>query len=63
MITVLFDSVFVWGVNVPLAFILSRYTSVPVVPMFAAVQLTEAVKCLIGYAFIKKRTWMQTITV
>ena len=63
VITFLFDSVFVWCVNVPLAFILSRYTSVPVVPMFAAVQLTEAAKCLIGYAFIKKRTWMQTITV
>ena len=63
LITFLFDSVFVWGVNVPLAYILSRFTSVPVVPMFAMVQGTEAVKCVIGFLFIKKRAWMQTIIV
>ena len=63
VITFLFDSVFVWGVNVPLAYILSRFTRVPVVPMFAIVQATEAVKCLVGYRFIKKRAWMQTIIV
>ncbi len=63
VITFLFDSVFVWGVNVPLAYVLSRFTAIPVVPMFAVVQATEAVKCVVGFVFIKKRAWMQTIIV
>ncbi len=61
VITFLFDSVFVWCVNVPLAYCLSRFTAVPVVPMYFLVQATEAVKCVIGSVFIKKRAWMQTI--
>ena len=63
VITFLFDSVFVWCVNVPLAYALSRFTDLPVVPMYALVQGTEAVKCLIGFFFIKKRAWMQNIIV
>ncbi len=61
MITFLFDSVFVWGVNVPLAFVLSRFTAVPVVPLFFICQATEVIKCAIGFYMIKRRTWMQTI--
>ena len=61
VITFVFDSVFVWCVCVPLAFVLSRFTSVPVVPMFLIVQGTELVKCVIGYIMIKKGAWMEKI--
>lgn len=63
VITFLFDSVFVWCVNVPLAYCLSRFTAIPVVPMFAIVTGTEVFKCVVGALFIKKRAWMQTIIV
>lgn len=63
IITFLFDSAFVWCVNVPLAYCLSRFTAIPVVPMFAIVNGTEIIKCAVGAMFIKKRTWMQTIIV
>ena len=61
VITFLFDSVFVWCVCVPLAFILSRFTSIPVVPMFLLVQGTELIKCVLGYIMIKKGAWMEKI--
>lgn len=63
MITFLFDSVFVWCVCVPLAYILTRFTALPVVPLFFICQATEAVKCVIGFCMIRARRWMQTITV
>ena len=63
LITSLFDSVFVWGVCVPLAYILTRFTALPVVPLFFICQATEAVKCVIGLHMIRERKWMQTITV
>lgn len=63
IITFVFDSVFVWCVCVPLAYILAHYTSLPVVPLFFVCQATEAVKCVIGFIMIRTRKWMQTITV
>lgn len=60
-ITFLFDSVFVWTVSVPVAFIVSRYTSVPVVPMFAICQGVAFLKCVIGYIFVKKGVWVKKL--
>ncbi len=60
-ITFLFDSVFVWAVSVPVAFVISRYTSVPVVPMFAICQGVAIFKCVIGYIFVKKGVWIKKL--
>ncbi len=62
MITFLFDSCFVWGVCIPLAFCLSRFTSLPIVPLFAICQAPELVKCLIGATMIKQGKWIQNLT-
>lgn len=61
VITFLFDSGFVWTVSVPLAFILSRYTAVPIVPLYAAVLSADIIKCILGYAFMKKGVWLNTV--
>ena len=63
LITFVFDSVFVWCVCVPLAYVLTRFTSLPVTTLFFICQATEAVKCVIGFIMIRERKWMQTITV
>ena len=60
-ITILFDSVFVWTINLPLAFCLSRFTSMPIVPLYACCQAIDIVKCIIGYVFVKKGVWINNV--
>ena len=63
LVTFLFDSVFVWCVSVPIAFVLSRYTTMFVVFIFACVQIGDWLKCIIGFVLVKKGVWMQNIVV
>ena len=61
-ITFLFDSAFVWVVSVPAAFILSRFTDMPIVPMYIVVYLLDFIKCVSGYFLVKSRKWVQNLT-
>lgn len=61
MVTFLFDSVFVWCVSVPAAFILSRYTSVNILALLAVVQSLNAIKCIIGFILVKKGSWIRNL--
>lgn len=60
-ITFLFDSVYVWCINIPLAFVLTRYTGLPIIPIFLACQLIDILKCIIGFILVKKGIWLQNI--
>ena len=62
-ITFLFDSCFCWVVSIPAAFLLAHYTSLPILPMYAAVLSCELVKVLIGAALVNKGIWIKDITV
>ena len=57
-ITFLFDSCYQWVLVVPLAFALSRYTSMPLVPMSVCIECMELIKCVLGYFFVKRRKWV-----
>ena len=61
LVTFFFDSVFVWCVSVPIAYVLSRYTSIFVVLIFAFVQMGDWIKCIIGFVLVKKGVWLQNI--
>ncbi len=61
IITFLFDSVFIWCVSVVIAFTLSRYTGLPVIAVYAMVQLGDIIKCVIGFILVKKGVWLQNI--
>lgn len=61
IITFLFDSVFVWAVSVPAAFILSRYTSIPAFLIYTLIQVFDWIKCIIGFILVKKGVWIQNI--
>ncbi len=61
VITFLFDSGFVWIVSVPLAFVLSRFTGVPIVPMYIIINAADIIKCILGFTFMKKGVWLNTI--
>ena len=61
VITFLFDSVFMWVVSVPIAFLLSRFTGIYVVWIFVILQSADWIKCAIGIALIRKGVWMNNI--
>ncbi len=60
-VTFLFDSCFVWVVCVPLAFCLSRFTSVGILAMYALCHGTDLIKCALGAYMLKKGTWIQDL--
>ena len=61
MVTFLFDSCFVWTICVPLAFCLSRFTTLPIVPMYALCLGTDLIKCFLGTWMLKKGSWIQNL--
>ena len=63
MVTFLFDSCFQWAICVPLAFFLSRFTDMPIVPLYALCQATDFLKCAIGGRMLRQGKWIQNLTV
>ena len=60
-ITFLFDCGFMWGLLVPLAFILSRFTDIPIIPLYIICQCAEIVKSIVGYFMVKSGMWIQNL--
>lgn len=61
VITFVFDSVFMFVVSVPIAYVLSRCTDMNVIMIFAIVHAADLIKCVIGYVLVKKNVWMKNI--
>ncbi len=59
--TVFFDSGFVWVVNVTIAFILTRFTNIGILPIFAICQFTGIIRCIMGTLLVKKGIWIKNI--
>ena len=62
MVTFLFDSCYVWAVVVPLAFCLSRFTAITILPLYFIIQAADIVKCAIGAYMIRQGKWIQNLT-
>ena len=62
MVTFLFDSCFVWVCCVPLAFCLSRFAGLSILPLYAVCQATDLIKCAIGAVMLKQGKWIQNLT-
>lgn len=61
LITFIFDCGFMWGLNVMLALVLSRFTTLPILALFAAVQAIAVGKSVLGIALVKKGFWVKNI--
>lgn len=61
-ITFLFDSVFVWVISVPAAFVFTRFTDWGVVHVFIAVQCFDFIKMTIGFFMVRHGAWMHNLT-
>lgn len=60
-ITFIFDSVYTWVIIMPLVFMLTRFTSLPIRPIFAIVTYIEVIKCTLGYFMVKSDLWINNI--
>ena len=63
LVTFLFDSCFVWVCCVPLAFCLSRFTGISILPLYSICQGTDFIKCAVGAVMLKQGKWIQNLTV
>ncbi len=61
-VTLVFDSGFMWCVNVVLALILSRFTATPFIWIFTAIQMVSVIKALIGLLLVRRGSWVRNIT-
>ena len=62
-ITFLFDGFSAVAVSLPVAFILSRFTSASVLWIFISVQIAGLVKGIAGFILVKKGVWVRNIVV
>ena len=60
-ITFLFDSAFLMVIGVPMAYFLTRYTSLGIVMIYALCEGTALIKVFIGFAISASGVWMQNI--
>ena len=61
LITFLFDSAYVWVISVPTGLILSRFTGMPIVPLFTICAALELGKCVIGLFMLKSGKWAKKL--
>ncbi len=61
-ITFVFDSVYALGVVYPVALILTKYTSIPIIPLYLISQLVEMGKAVLGIILVKnRRVWVRNL--
>ena len=61
VVTFLFDSFFVWVGCIPVAYVLSRYSSLTPVRLYFVCQSMDWIKCVIGFILVKKRVWVRRL--
>ena len=61
MITVLFDSVYMWAIVVPVAAILGHLTSLNIYWLYLVCQLFEVIKAGFGLALVKHGSWVKQL--
>ena len=61
LITLLFDSVYMWSVVIPIAYVTAHFTNVNIYILFAICQSTEVLKAAFGFFLIKRGTWVKQL--
>ena len=62
LITFIFDSGYVWVCMIPVAFVLSRFTDLSILPLYTICQSLDLIKCVIGIRMLRKGAWIQNLT-
>ena len=62
-ITFFFDGGAIWLLMLPLAFCLTRFTDLPIIPVYAICNGVEMIKCVISMLLVRSGCWIQNLTV
>ncbi len=60
-ITFVFDGLYMICVVVPLSFFLTRFTGLPIIPIYMICQISEVVKAMVGFVMVRKGVWVNNI--
>lgn len=60
-VTFLFDGAFMLCVVVPMSFLLTRFTGLPIIPVYMICQLSEVIKAAVGFVMVKRGVWVNNI--
>ena len=47
--------------SIPLAYCLSRFTGIPILPLYFICQAADLLKCVVGYVLVKKGVWIEKL--
>lgn len=61
VITTIFDSVFFWGVSIPLAFCLTRFTQMNIILIYFIVLASQLLKLGLGLFMVRSGVWAKNI--
>ncbi|MGN1047888.1 MAG: MATE family efflux transporter [Eubacteriales bacterium] len=61
-VTFLFDSIYVWVFSVTTAFLLTKYTSLSIYPIYIIVCATDLPKAVIGTVLVESGKWLHNLT-
>lgn len=61
VVTFLFDSVYLWCISIPAAYILTRLTNLPIIPVFILVQVFDVIKAFVGFFLLKSGVWVNNL--
>lgn len=59
VMTTLFDCGSIWFLYLPCSFLLSRFTALPFLTIYALCNSMDLIKCIIGYMLIRRGSWIQ----
>ena len=61
MVTILFDSVYMWSIVMPVSLILAHFTGMGIHWMFVLCQGVESIKFILGAVLLKRGTWARQL--
>ncbi len=61
--TMIMDSGYIWVVQVPIIYVLSRFTKLPVIFLYLIIQSLELPKVLLAYSRYKKEYWLRNLAI
>ena len=60
-VTFIFDSGYIWVISVPVAFILSRFTGMPIFSLYIVISVLDVLKCFVGAYLLKQGKWLRSL--
>lgn len=60
-LTMLYDSIYVWVLSIPLTLFLVKSSSLNVISIYAISYYVDILKCFFGYILVKRRKWVNNL--